>query len=225
MSSLQNRGRFVVFEGIDGCGKSTQAERLVNWLISQRIPAIVTREPGGTNIGQAIRSLLLETNEVIHPRTELLLFMADRAQHIDEVIKPALSKGDWVICDRFTDSTLAYQGYGKQISLQTIHALNAITVNYLKPDLTLWLKLDWQASLSRLNKLDRMERCGSEFYEWVSYGFQTLANQYPNNRTTIDASQPIDAVTSQVQRAVSPYLPYHSHQLDPLAIPADAQKS
>ena len=210
-ASFVGRGRFIVFEGIDGSGKSTQVNRLANWLsglTSLKIPnIIVTREPGGTDFGQQLRNLLLDESTVIHPTTELLLYMADRAQHIETLLKPALSRGEWVICDRFTDSTIAYQGYGKGLSVAHIHFLNQITVNYLKPDLTFWLKIDPSSSLSRLKSTpDRIEKLGSDYFVKVNQGFTQIAIQYPRNREIIDATPSANEVENHIKSAIAPYL-------------------
>jgi len=178
------RGRFVVLEGIDGCGKTTQLEHLVQWLPSSGLmPAgsalIQTREPGGTRLGRAVRELLLHTrsDEAPGPTAELLLYAADRAQHVDTVIRPALMRGDWVISDRFSGSTLAYQGYGRGLDRGLIDQLERIATEGLQPDLTLWLTLPIEESLQRrrCDQPDRIEAEGRGFLQRVIEGFAATA--------------------------------------------------
>ena len=177
-------GRFVVLEGIDGCGKTTQLEHLVQWLPSSGLmPAgsalIQTREPGGTRLGRAVRELLLHTrsDEAPGPTAELLLYAADRAQHVDTVIRPALMRGDWVISDRFSGSTLAYQGYGRGLDRGLIDQLEQIATEGLQPDLTLWLTLPIEESLQRrrCDQPDRIEAEGRGFLQRVIEGFAATA--------------------------------------------------
>ena len=178
------RGRFVVLEGIDGCGKTTQLEHLAQWLPSSGLmPAgsalIQTREPGGTRLGRAVRELLLHTrsDQAPGPTAELLLYAADRAQHVDTVIRPALMRGDWVISDRFSGSTLAYQGYGRGLDRGLIDQLERIATEGLQPDLTLWLTLPIEESLQRRrgDQADRIEAEGRGFLQRVIEGFAATA--------------------------------------------------
>lgn len=179
-------GRFLVLEGIDGCGKSTQLERLHHWLPhSGLIPAgcglVVTREPGGTPLGQALRQLLLHPPGEATPvnRAELLLYAADRAQHVEQTIRPALAAGHWVLSDRFSGSTAAYQGYGRGQSLDLIEQLEQMATGGLQPDLTLWLDLPLAESWRRRGDrpADRIEAGGEAFLEAVARGFAELAAQ------------------------------------------------
>ena len=178
------KGRFVVFEGIDGSGKTTQINKLSKWLIeTEKIPEknqlVITREPGGTNLGKSIRSLLLDTSEGKSPDsiTELLLYAADRSQHVNEIIRPTLNKGDWVISDRFCGSTLAYQGYGRKLDIKLIKDLETISTQGISPDITFLLDIPVEESIKRRinRKDDRMEKEGREFLLNVSLGFQTLS--------------------------------------------------
>ena len=168
-------GKLIVFEGVEGGGKSSQIQHLRAWLSTHpgfcrlqaegKIPALIlTREPGGTDLGQTLRSLLLDASRggIVYDRTELLLYAADRAQHVAESIKPALVSGNWVLCDRFVDSTLAYQGYGRGLSLDVIQQLNQIATGGLQADLTLWLRLDVRTGLQRSQRRgsDRTGRFG-----------------------------------------------------------------
>ncbi|MFZ4640674.1 MAG: dTMP kinase [Nodosilinea sp.] len=215
-------GKLIVLEGVEGCGKSTQLQLLFTWLLDsgpfqqlQRqglVPQIVTsREPGGTDLGVKVRHLLLhqEDSVRIDARTELLLYAADRAQHVDQVIKPALDQGCWVLCDRFVDSTLAYQGYGRGLDLELIHQLNRIATAGVSPDLTLWLQLGAEQGLARARQRgggDRMEQADLTFHRRVQVGFETLAQQYPQNRATIDAGGSLEEVARAIASTVLTYL-------------------
>ncbi len=180
------RGRFLVLEGIDGCGKTTQIAALAQWLpASGLLPSgaelLVTREPGGTALGQALRQLLLHPpgEAAPEPTAELLLYAADRAQHVRQQIAPALEAGHWVLSDRFSGSTAAYQGYGRGLSLALIDQLERIATADLQPDLTLWLDLPLAESRRRLGAraADRIESAGDAFLERVCAGFAALAAQ------------------------------------------------
>ena len=203
------RGRFIVLEGIDGCGKTTQLEALRQWLpTSGLMPpgarVIVSREPGGTALGQALRELLLHPpgEAAPVPRAELLLYAADRAQHVETVLRPALDAGDWVLCDRFTGSTAAYQGYGRWLNLEAIYALETIATGVLVPDLTLWLVVSLVESRRRRGGRpdDRIEGEGVAFLVRVFDGFERLAAQ--RGWTRINANQPVAAVTGDCCRAM-----------------------
>jgi dTMP kinase len=205
----RGRGRFLVLEGIDGCGKTTQIEQLRRWLPSSGLmPAgatlLVTREPGGTELGQALRQLLLHPPGAAAPCTsaELLLYAADRAQHVQERILPALEAGHWVLSDRFSGSTVAYQGYGRGLSLELIEQLSRIACCGLQPDLTLLLELPLQESLRRRGHraADRIEASGEAFLARVCSGFTALASQ-PGWRT-VDATASPDAVAEALQEAI-----------------------
>jgi len=190
------RGRFVVLEGIDGCGKTTQLEALRTWLPSSGLLApgaqlIVTREPGGTALGAALRQLLLHPpgEAAPEPMAELLLYAADRAQHVEQVIRPALAAGHWVLSDRFSGSTAAYQGYGRGLDLATIAQLEQLATGGLAPDLILWLELPLAESLRRrgARSADRIEASGEAFLQRVADGFATLARERDWRR--VDATQ------------------------------------
>ena len=199
------RGRFVVMEGIDGCGKTTQLQALMQWLPGSGLlppgaAVIQTREPGGTALGQALRQLLLHPPEAADPCSvaELLMYAADRAQHVERVIRPALERGDWVVSDRFAGSTLAYQGYGRQLDRNLIAQLEHIATGGLNADATLWLQLPLQRSLARRagQTNDRIEAAGQAFLQRVCDGFAALAAE--RQWCTIDADQPAPAVTAQI---------------------------
>ena len=178
------KGKFIVFEGIDGSGKTTQINQLSKWLIStDLIPEnnqlVITREPGGTELGKSIRSLLLDTSREPPPDsvTELLLYAADRSQHVNEIIRPSLERGDWVISDRFCGSTLAYQGYGRKLNLNLIKDLEVIATQGIYPDITFLLDIPVEESIKRrmYKKDDRIEKEGREFLSNVSLGFKALS--------------------------------------------------
>ena len=178
------KGKFIVFEGIDGSGKTTQINQLSKWLIgTDLIPEnnklVITREPGGTKLGKSIRSLLLDTSIGKSPDsiTELLLYAADRSQHVNEIIRPTLDQGDWVISDRFCGSTLAYQGYGRKLDINLIKDLEAIATQGIAPDITFLLDIPIEESIRRRinRKDDRIEKEGREFLTNVSIGFQALS--------------------------------------------------
>lgn len=156
MAAHANRGRFITFEGLDGCGKSTQIEKLASALLAQRLPVIVTREPGGTPTGEKIRHVLLDTATAdLFPHAELALMFASRAQHIEEVIRPALAEGKIVLCDRFTDSTEAYQGGGRKLGSEPVLALHRILCGNLQPELTILMDSDVAASVERARRRNK----------------------------------------------------------------------
>jgi dTMP kinase len=203
------RGRFIVLEGIDGCGKTTQLEALRQWLpTSGLLPpgarVIVSREPGGTALGKALRELLLHPpgEAAPVPRAELLLYAADRAQHVETVLRPALERGDWVLCDRFTGSTAAYQGYGRGLPLALLDTLETLATGVLQADLTLWLDVSLVESCRRRGGqlADRLEGEGVAFLARVVDGFERLAAQ--RGWTRIDAGKPVGAVTADCCRAM-----------------------
>lgn len=202
-------GRFLVLEGIDGCGKTTQLQALAAWLpASGLLPPgaelICTREPGGTALGGALRQLLLHSEAQQAPcaLAELLLYAADRAQHVEAVIRPALRQGHWVLSDRFSGSTAAYQGHGRGLDLELIHQLEVIACGGLRPDLTLWLDLPMAVSRQRRQQraADRIEAAGEAFLERVGAGFGALAAQRGWRR--IDASAAAELVGEACRAAV-----------------------
>ncbi|MEB3332191.1 MAG: dTMP kinase [Synechococcaceae cyanobacterium] len=200
-------GRFLVLEGIDGCGKTTQIERLSRWLpgsglMAQGARLVVTREPGGTPLGLALRQLLLHPPDDAAPApwAELLLYAADRAQHVEQRIRPALAAGHWVLSDRFSGSTAAYQGHGRGLDLERIAALEAIATGGLVADVTLWLDLPLELALARRGgrAADRIEAAGQAFLERVSAGFALLAAERGWQR--LEAQAPADAVTAAARQ-------------------------
>ena len=203
------KGKFIVLEGIDGCGKTTQINELSKWLpksglIDKNATLIKTREPGGSILGREIRDMILNTNKSNSPSilTELLLYSADRAEHISKIILPALQNGDWIISDRFSGSTLAYQGYGREISIDIIKKLENIVCHNIKPDLTFFLEISPEESIRRRrNKVaDRIESEGFEFLEKVNHGFKLIALE--NNWEIIKASEDLISVSHQIQTSL-----------------------
>ena len=203
------RGRFVVLEGIDGCGKSTQLQALAAWLPGSGLLAPgaevqLTREPGGTALGQALRELLLHPPGGAAPETtaELLLYAADRAQHVQQVIEPALAAGHWVLSDRFSGSTAAYQGFGRGLPLPLIDQLEQIATGGLQPDLTLWLDLPLADACRRRDHrpADRIESAGDGFLARVHAGFVQLAAQ--RGWHAIAAAGAVQEVAASCQRVV-----------------------
>lgn len=198
------KGLFITFEGADGCGKTTQIKLLDEYLRGKGYKTLLTREPGAKGLGVKLREILLNYDGEVSPKCESFLFLADRAQHVDCIIKPALEEGVFVLCDRHTDSTVAYQGYGRGLDLAEIHHLNNIATGGLKPDLTFVFDVDVETSQSRVGaEKDRMESAGIEFFERVRQGFLEIAKQEPNRVKVIDSTQTIEAVHKQVIEQVA----------------------
>ena len=193
------RGLFITFEGADGCGKTTQLKLLGEYLQNKNRQIIITREPGAKGLGEKIREILLNYDGEVSSVCESFLFLADRAQHIDVIVKPAIEQGKIVLCDRHIDSTVAYQGYGRGLDIERINMLNNIATSNLKPDLTLVFDIDVETSMKRVGKeKDRMESAGVEFHNRVREGYLELANSEPERIKVIDATQSIDAIHKQV---------------------------
>jgi len=197
---------FITLEGPDGSGKTSQAQGLIDFLRRQGYSVLLTREPGGTPIGEQVRLILnnLE-NTAMHPRTEILLFQSARAQHVEELIKPHLEKGELVVCDRYVDSTLAYQGYGHQVNLAQLRQVVEYATGGLKPNLTLLLDVEAEVGLRRRagggdwNRLDAYELA---FHKRVREGYFQLVKEEPQRWVIIDANQPPEQVQEQVRQAV-----------------------
>lgn len=201
------RGLFVSFEGIEGCGKTTQARRLAGWLKARGYRVLVTREPGGPPIAEKIRRVLLDSrNHHMSPLTELLLLQASRAQHLEQVIIPALKSGKVVICDRFADSSTAYQGYGRGMDLEMVNRLNQIAVDGFWPKLTLVFDLPVEQGFARAagrkRAFDRMEKQEKTFHQKVRKGFQAIAKADPGRVKLLDGSQLPDVIQAAVRQLV-----------------------
>ncbi len=204
------RGKFITVEGQDGAGKSTNLEVIAEYLHAQDITLVQTREPGGTVFGERIRELLLDsTDKDFGDLTELLLVFAARAQHLEEVIEPALAAGQWVLCDRFTDATYAYQGSGRGIAWSAIQRLEHLVQQGRKPDLTLLLDLPVEVGQQRADDrsaADRFELQKLEFKQHVRDGYLKIADAEPERIKIIDAGQTKDQVADAIRRCLSEYV-------------------
>ncbi|ABD00932.1 thymidylate kinase [Synechococcus sp. 63AY4M2] len=196
---------FITLEGGEGVGKTTQQALLAERLQREGYACVSTREPGGTALGEALRELLLH-GDPLTPLAELLLYAADRAEHVNKVIAPALAVGQVVICDRFTDSTLAYQGYGRGLNLEQIRQLNHLATGGLQPQLTLWLDLAPEVGLARSRLGDKLEQEHLEFHRRVYRGFQALAAAEPQRIVRIDAGGSPLEVAARIWSVVKPRL-------------------
>lgn len=200
-------GLFVVFEGGDGVGKSTQARRLEMWLREIGRDVVVTFEPGEGHVGRQIREILLSHDTVeLSPRAEALLFAADRAQHVHEVIGPALERGAIVVCDRYVDSTLAYQGAGRALDVAEVERINRWATDELRPDLVVLLDLDPEQGLATVDRHDRIESAGADFHHRVRAGFLALAARDPDRYLVLPARESIDATADAVRLRVEALL-------------------
>ena len=205
------RGRFITFEGGEGCGKSTQVKRLKEALEHEGVEVVLTREPGGTWLSEEIRHLIKDqTTDAPCDRSELLLFLAARAQLVKNVIRPALEAGKWVISDRFSDSTLAYQGYGRGLPLEILRETNDFACEGLRPDLTFLLDVTPETARARMRgreaatatTADRIERAGEDFHARLRAGFAELAKSEPERIVTIDANGGADEVWESVWKSM-----------------------
>jgi dTMP kinase len=220
------RGLLITFEGIEGSGKSTQVARLANRLRTQLLPVVtarekfnveITREPGGTEMGNKLRDLLLDLRHTdLHPKAELFLYLASRSQHLETVIQPLLAKGTIILCDRFSDATVAYQGYGRRLLSPVFHRMVDYAADRLQPHLTLLLDLDPRTALARVSHrgvVNRLDRETLAFHTRVRRGYHDLARRFSRRIVMIDARPSEDAVAEQIERAVLPclrrFLPAH----------------
>ena len=203
------KGKFIVIEGIDGCGKTTQINEISKWLpnsglLEKNSKLIKTREPGGSLLGKKLRNLILDNNKQNKPSSlaELLLYSADRAEHVSKIISPALKNKDWVISDRFADSTLAYQGYGRNINLEIIKNIESIVCQGESPDITFFLEISEEQSILRRKNLtpDRIESEGINFLRRVNEGFKLIAKE--KKWKTISASQNIDTISNEIKETL-----------------------
>jgi dTMP kinase len=208
MATSPNRGRFITLEGIEGAGKSTVAQLVRDWLASRGIPTRVTREPGGTPLAERVREIVLNRgDETIAPRAETLLMFAARSIHVENLIRPALARGEWVLCDRFTDASRAYQGYGRGMDPEWIEQLANAVHGDLQPDCTLLLDLPVEVGLARARgrsgvAADRFEAEAAEFFERVRQGYLQIARAQPQRVRVIDAAAALPSVTQQVTRVL-----------------------
>ena len=197
------KGLFVTFEGTDGCGKTTQIELLKTYLENKGYTVLLTREPGAKGLGTKLREILLNYEGDVSPNCESFLFLADRAQHIDTIIKPAIERGEIVLCDRHTDSTVAYQGYGRGLDLNQINMLNTIATSGFKPDITFVFDIDIETAQKRVGKTkDRMESAGVEFFKKVRQGYLDIAKSEPERVKVLDATQTIEDISNQVKKYI-----------------------
>ena len=194
------RAPFITFEGIEGAGKTTLAHHLADWLQAQGMSVRLTREPGGSALGAHLRPILL--NEPLDAWTELFLFLADRRQHTLQLILPALEQGTWVLCDRYADSTLVYQGYGRGLDIALIRRLNALATGDLTPDLTVLIDLPVEDALARANAPNRFEAETRAFHTRIREGYLEVARAEPHRYFVLDGRQPLDSLKEALERAV-----------------------
>lgn len=201
---------FITLEGPEGSGKTTQIPELAEFLHQAGHDVLTTREPGGTPISDQIRAILLDNeNTAMHPRTEILLFQASRAQHVEQVIRPHLQKGGIVLCDRYADSTLAYQGYGYGLKIEDLRTIIEFATGGLTPDLTLLLDVEPETGLLRRNQggdVNRLDAYDLPFHRRVREGYHRLAQADPNRWVTVDANRSPDVVQREIRLAVTAHL-------------------
>ena len=204
------RGRFITIEGTEGVGKTTNIEYIKQWLDDHAISYVSTREPGGTPLAEEIRQVLLANREEkVCNKAELLMMFAGRAQHIDQVIEPQLAQGNWVLCDRFTDATYAYQGAGREMGDELIKSLETMVQGTMRPDLTLVLDVPVELGLERAGKRsepDRFEREKTDFFNRVRQAYLSMATNNPQRYKIIDASQSLEHVQLQIEAALTSFL-------------------
>jgi len=199
------RGQFITLEGAEGVGKSSILPLIVKHLQSKGVEVVQTREPGGTSLGEQLREVLLNTDQVIVPNAELLMMMAARAQHIEQIIEPALKRGAWVVCDRFIDSSIAYQGSGRELGAERVKELQRWLLGNLKIDLTLLLDVTRETSLARTGRRgdpDRIEKEGDQFFKRVRDGYLQQAKSRPNRIKVIDANPDLKTVSASVFKQI-----------------------
>ncbi len=209
--------KFITLEGGEGVGKTTNIEFIEQLLAQHKIKSVTTREPGGTPLAEQIRGLLLtEHNEQISQHTELLLMFAARAQHLNNVVRPALNAGHWVVCDRFTDASYAYQGFGRQLGREIIAQLEQLIQGNFRPDITLLLDAPVALGMSRTmarNKPDRIELEQQSFFDRVRQGYLDQAQRFPERIKIINADQPLTAVQQNIKTVLVPMLQGHASRI------------
>lgn len=199
-------GKFITLEGIDGAGKSTHLAWLENFLRGKGLTVVVTREPGGTPLGERLRALLLDNSQAMHAETEALLMFAARREHLDKVILPALARGDWVISDRFTDASFAYQGGGRGLASNRLDDLERWVQGEFQPDLTLYFDVSVELGRQRVNAIktaDRFEKEQDEFFQRVRAAYLQRAHKFPQRIRLIDSSQPLEKVKESLHDIIS----------------------
>lgn len=199
-------GKFITLEGIDGAGKSTHLAWLENFLRGKGLTVVVTREPGGTPLGEKLRALLLDNGQAMHAETEALLMFAARREHLDKVILPALARGDWVISDRFTDASFAYQGGGRGLASNRLEGLERWVQGEFQPDLTFYFDVSVELGRQRINAIktaDRFEKEQDEFFQRVRAAYLQRAHQFPQRIRLIDSSQPLEKVEESLHDIIS----------------------
>lgn len=194
------RAPFITFEGIEGAGKTTLARWLTHYLQAQGVSVLLTREPGGSTLGEQLRPILL--HHALDPYAELFLFLADRRQHTQQVILPALTQGVWVVCDRYADSTLVYQGYGRGLELALIRQLNTLATGALTPDLTVLIDLPVEVALARANAPNRFEAEARAFHQRIREGYLAEAACAPERFVILDGQQPLETLQAHLQAIV-----------------------
>lgn len=197
-----SQGKFITLEGIDGAGKSTQLAWIADFLQHRGVKVVVTREPGGTQLGEKLRALLLDSRLTMHPETEVLLMFAARREHLDKVIFPALARGDWVVSDRFTDASFAYQGGGRQVNCAKLEDLEQWTQGVFQPDLTLYFDVSvalGQQRTASIKPADRFEQEQTEFFQRTRAAYLARVEKYPERIHLIDASQSLQKVHEAVR--------------------------
>ena len=203
------KGKFITLEGIDGAGKSTQLAWIVELLQHAGLHTVLTREPGGTALGEQLRALLLDKSMTMHPETEALLMFAARREHLDKVILPALAQGHWVISDRFTDASFAYQGGGRGLDTVKLEILEHWVQGVLQPDLTLYFDVPvevGQQRVSQIKNVDRFEKEQADFFQKVRTAYLDRARQFPSRIKIIDSSQSLAEVKAEVEQTLQPLL-------------------
>ncbi|MBS4760892.1 MAG: dTMP kinase [Clostridium sp.] len=201
------KGYFITFEGADGCGKTTQSELVLEYLRNKGYEVLWTREPGAKGLGQNIRQLLLHYEGDVAPMCEAFLFLADRAQHIANIIKPAVDAGKIVICDRHTDSTIAYQGYGRGENIEQLKYLNNLATGDIRPDLTFVFDVATDVAQTRIgSEKDRMEAAGIEFHKKVRSGYLEIAHQEPQRVKVVNANNSIEKVFDDTKAILDEFL-------------------
>lgn len=201
------KGFFITFEGADGCGKTTQSELIKKYLEEKGYEVIWTREPGSIGLGQKIRELLLHYDGEVAPTCEAFLFLADRSQNIEQLIKPAVNQGKIVICDRHTDSTIAYQGYGRGKDIDELTYLNNLATSGMKPDLTFVFDVSTEVAQTRVgSEKDRMESAGIEFHKKVRNGYLEIAKKEPDRVKVVDANNSIEQVFEDAKKIIDKLL-------------------